>query len=102
MMLEFQDCLLLRSNNRLEEKVVDILKVIDVNITANETEACHCLGKKNKNVIVWVINRKHCLRTLQNKEKLKSIDKNSIAIPDGNLLIDENITPANIKLAFNC
>ena len=102
MMLEFQDCLLLRSNTQLEEKVVDILKVIDVNITTNEIEACHCLGKKKKNVIVWVISRKHCLRTLQNKEKLKSIDKNSIAIPDGNLLTDENITPANIKLAFNC
>ena len=57
MTLEFQDCLLLTINNQLEEKV------IDVNITMNEIEACHCLGKKKKNVSVWVINRKHCLRT---------------------------------------
>ena len=63
MTFEFQDCLLLTINNQLEEKVVDILKVIDVNITMNEIEACHCLGKKKKNVSVWVINRKHCLRT---------------------------------------
>ena len=36
------------SENQLEEKVVDILKAIDVNITKNETEACHRLGKKKK------------------------------------------------------
>ena len=38
------------SNNQLEEKVVDILKAIDVNITSNEIEACHRLGKKKKTV----------------------------------------------------
>ena len=41
-------------DNQLEEKVIDILKVIDVNITSNEIEACHRLGKKKKNVIGWV------------------------------------------------
>ena len=50
------------SDNQIEGKVVDIMKAIDVNITTNEIEACHHLGKKNKNVIVWVINRKHCLK----------------------------------------
>ena len=63
------------SKEQLEEKVVDILKAIDVNVTRNEIEACHRLGKKKKNVIVWVINRKHCLKALQNKKKLKSIEK---------------------------
>ena len=53
------------SDNQLEEKVVDILKAIDVSITTNEIEACHRLGKKKKNVIVRVINRKHCLKALQ-------------------------------------
>ena len=90
------------SDNQLEEKVVDILKAIDVNITTNEIEACHCLGKKKKNVIVPVINKKHCLKTLRNKKKLMSIDKNSIGIPNANLFIDENLTPASSKLAFNC
>ena len=52
------------SDNQLEEKVVDILKAIDINITANEIEACHRLGKKNKNVIVQFINRKHCLKAM--------------------------------------
>ena len=78
------------------------MKAIDVNITTNEIEACHRLGKKKKNVIVWVINRKHCLKALRNKKKLKSIDKNTIGIPNANLFISENLTPANSKLAFNC
>ena len=52
------------SDNQLEEKVADILKVIDDSITSNGIEACHCLGKKKKNIIVRVINRKHCLRAL--------------------------------------
>ena len=52
------------SDNQLEENVVDILKAIDVNITSNEIEACHCFGKKKKNVIVRVINRKPCLKAL--------------------------------------
>ena len=52
------------SDNQLEEKVTDILEAIDFNITTNEKEACHRLGKKTKNVIVRVINRKHCLKAL--------------------------------------
>ena len=77
------------------------MKAIDVNITTNEIEACHRLGKKKKNVIVWVINRKHCLKALRNKKKLKSIDKNTIGIPNANLFISENLTPANSKLALH-
>ena len=57
---------------------------------------------KKKNVIVQVINRKHCLKSLQNKKKLKSFDKIAIAIPNTNLFITENLTPTNSKLAFNC
>ena len=64
---------------------------IVVNSTTNEIEACHCLGKKKKNVIVRVIDRKHCLKALRNKKKLKSIDKNAIGIPNANLFISENL-----------
>ena len=42
------------SDNQLEENVIDILKAIDVNITSNEIEACHRLGKKKKNVTGWL------------------------------------------------
>ena len=90
------------SDNQLEEKVVDILKAIDVNITTNEIEVSHRLGKKKENVIVRVINRKHCLKALQNKKKFKSIDKNAIGISNENLFISENLTPASSKLAFSC
>ena len=87
------------SDNQQGEKVVDILKAINVNITSNEIEACHRLMKKKKNVIFQVINRKHCLR---NKKKLKSINKNVIGTPNVNLFISENLTPVNSKFAFNC
>ena len=76
------------SGNQLEEKVADILKAIDVNITTNEIEICH--RKKKNDVVVRVINRKHFLNAPQNKKKLKSIDKNAIGIPNANLFISEN------------
>ena len=44
-------------DNQLEKQVNDILKSIDVNITSNETEACHRLGKKKKDVIVQVVKK---------------------------------------------
>ena len=90
------------SDSQVEEKVVDILKAIDANITSNEIEACHRFGKEKKNIIVWGINGKHCLKALRNKKKLKFIDKNAIAIPNVNLFKSENLTPLNSKLAFNC
>ena len=68
------------SNNQLEEKVVYILKAIDVNITSNEIGACH--------------NRKHCLKALF---KFKSIDKNAIGIPNTKSFVSENLTPVNRK-----
>ena len=45
-------------DNQLEEKVVDILKAIDVNITSNEIEACRRLGKKRRMLLFG----KHCLK----------------------------------------
>ena len=43
------------NDNQLEEKVVDILKAIDVNITTNEIEACHRLGKKTKMLLFGLL-----------------------------------------------
>ena len=60
------------SDNQLEEKVVDMLKAIDVNSTSNEVEAFHHLGPEKKNVFVWVIDRKHCLKALRNKKSSSS------------------------------
>ena len=57
---------------------------------------------EKKIFIVWVINRKYCLKALRNKKKLKSIDKNAIGIHNANLFISENLTSANNKLTFNC
>ena len=90
------------TNNQLEEKVIDILKAIDVEITSKDIEACHRLGKKQKDVIVRVVNRKHCLQALRNKKKLMSVDKKALGIPNARLFLSENLTPVNSKLAFYC
>ena len=73
------------------------MKAIDVNITSNEIAVCHRFGKKKKNVVVWIISIKRCLKALQNKKKLKSIDENAIGIPNANLFISENLIPENSK-----
>ena len=86
------------TDNQLEEKFVNILKAIDVNITSNEIEACHRLGKKKKKIIVRLINRKHCLKALRNKKKLKSIDKNATGVHNANLFISEKLTPIATKI----
>ena len=80
------------SDNQVQEKVADIFKAVDVNVTTNVIEAFHRLGKKKKNVIVRVINRKHYLKALRNKKKPKSIDKNAVGISNANLFISENST----------
>ena len=90
-----------RSDNQLEEKVVDI-----------ESDRCQYYYKWNRGFSSsWeekekcyrsVINRKHCLKALRNRKKLKSIDKNATDILNANLFISENLTPASSKLAFNC
>ena len=74
-------------------------KATDVSVTSSEIEAFRRLGKKRKNVIVRVLNRKHCLKTQQNKKKFT--DKNAIGICNVNLFISQYLTPVNSKLAFN-
>ena len=41
-----------------EDKVIQIFEGIDIPVTVNDTEDCHCLGKYGKNTIVGLVNRK--------------------------------------------
>ena len=66
------------SDDDLEETVTAILSDIEVQVTANDIEACHRIGQSNKNkskkTIIPFVNRKHCRKTLENKKKLASND----------------------------
>ena len=57
------------SNDVLEETVTAILSDIDVQVTANDVEACHRIGQSDKNklkkTIICSVNRKHGRKILK-------------------------------------
>ena len=61
------------SDNDLEETVTVVLSDIDVQVKANDVEACHSIrqsGKnKSKKTIILFVNRKHCRKILEKKKK---------------------------------
>ena len=92
------------SDADLEEKVIEILDKIDVNVTSKEIEACHRVGKSRNNskkTIVRFVNRKFAKKAIVNRKSLKNIDKPSMGL-SSDIFISENLTPTNSKLAFLC
>ena len=67
------------SERDLEETVISVLSDIEVNVSANDVESCHRIGKpdsnKSRKTIVSFLNRKHCKKTLLNRRKLQNLDK---------------------------
>ena len=54
-------------DQKLEEKVIEILDKIDVNVSSKDVEACHRIGKSknsSKTTIVQFVNRKHAKKPL--------------------------------------
>ena len=71
----------------LEEKVLEILKEIDVKVASDEVEACHRLfrprGVKGpRRTIVRFVNRKKAEKIMLNKKNLKNINKKKLGLPD--------------------
>ena len=93
-------------DQKLEEKVIEILDKIDVNVSSKDVEACHRIGKSknsSKTTIVRFVNRKHAKKALVNRKGLKNIDKTSIGLEKSHgIFINENLTPNNKKIAFHC
>ena len=82
----------------LEEKVLDILNEISVNVSRNDIEACHRVGvskNSSKKTIAGFINRKHAKKALTSRKKLR---KNSSA--NCNVFINENLTVKNNEIYF--
>ena len=92
------------SDDNLESTVINVLsKATNVNVTADDTEACHRIDKSNgnsKKTIVHFINRKHCKCALVNRKKLKSFNSESIGLPNVKLYFNENLTEYNNTLIF--
>ena len=87
----------------LEDKVVEIFDKIGVDLSNDEIEACHRIGKSkdnSKTTIIRLVNRKKCKSALFNRKKLRIIDTSSINLPNAQIYINENLSPANQALAF--
>ena len=85
-------------DQNLEEKAVDILNEISVNVSPKDIEACHRVGlpkNSSKKTIVRFINRKHARKALMSRKNLR---KNSS--PNCNVFIDENLSIRSNEIAF--
>ena len=87
----------------LEDKVVEIFDKIGIDLSNDEIEACHRIGKSkdsSKTTIILLVNRKKCKSALFNRKKLRNIDTSSINLPNAQIYINENLSPANQALTF--
>ena len=94
------------SDENLEEKVIQVLSEIQVNVSSSDVEACHRIGKsKNspKKALARFINRKHTKKALINRKGLININKSSLSQSSSdNIFIYQNLTPMNNKIVFHC
>ena len=94
--------------NQLENTVSSILSDIVVSRQSEEIEACNRFGKtdrkaKSENTIIRFVNRKHCKKALLNKKKFSNINNDKFNFnAERKLLINENLTPMNESIDFNC
>ena len=94
------------SEKYLEEKVIQVLSEIQVNVSSSDIEACNRIGKSknsSKKTIVRFVNRKYAKKALINRKGLMNICKFSLSMSSSdNIYINENLTPMNNKIAFHC
>ena len=91
-------------NEKREETVVEVLNKIDLNVSNNDIESCHRLGKqKNKprKTIIRFVNTKFAKKALLNRKGLKHADTSSLGLDSHEVFINENLTRANSKIAFH-
>ena len=93
------------SDNKLEEKVIQIAQSINVNIQHEEIEACHRLPKgpreRNSKTIVRFVNRKSCELLHTNKKKLKNTNLYNVGI-ENPVYINCNLCPHNKFIWGKC
>ena len=90
----------------LESKVVNILSAIGDNVSKDDFEDCHRIGKScdnSKKTIVRFTNRKIVKDALYKRKQLKNIDKAALEMQnDAMLFLNENLSEENNKIAFLC
>ena len=74
-------------DKKLKQKVIEILQKIEVNVSAQDIEACHQVGKSkndSKKTTVCFINWKYAKNTLPDRRALKNIDSSLIGLTNLN------------------
>ena len=75
-----------------------MLSDIEVNVSLNDFEACHEIGKP----VVRFLNKKHRKKALLNRRKLQNLDKEKHSFSQNTkIFINENLAVMNKNIAFN-
>ena len=92
------------ANEAIEDKVVNVFKLLNIDIMKSDIEGCHRIGKANpKNAIVHFVNWKHAEEALAKKSDLKKIDNVNLNFESSVVLFFSiNLTPFNQRLAWKC
>ena len=83
----------------LEEKLIALLKKIDVNVKPSDIAACHPL-KREGTAIIRFVNRKNADLALKNSKRLKNLDNSDVWGKRCVNFINSNLSPANLKLRW--
>ena len=85
--------------------VIEVFKAANIQISLNDIEDCHRIGKSkvnSKKTIVRLVNQKYCQQILYNTRKFKNFDGSGIGMPNTKIFVNENLTNSNHQLAYNC
>ena len=92
-------------DKNLEHSIIEVFKAADIQMSHNDIEDCHRIGKSkgnSKKTIVRLMNRKYWKQILYNRRKFKNFDGSGIGMPNTKIFVNENLTNSNHQLAFNC
>ena len=84
----------------LEDKVVNFLDKVNVQVTKNDTETCHRLDD-NRKMILKFVNRKPLFEVLKNKIMVVVVDLNSTELDKNTSFLSQNLSDYNNKIAFH-
>ena len=84
----------------LEDKVVNFLDKVNVQVTKNDIETCHRLDD-NRKMILKFVNRKPLFEVLKNKIMLVVVDLNSTELDKNTSFLSQNLSDYNNKIAFH-
>ena len=76
----------------LENKVVEILDKIGVQVSPNDIQACHRLRNKTRTIVKFT-NRKNAYEARSRHAEIRNLDKASVGLPECKLYLNESLCP---------